>query len=51
MILSKIEFLFYFTFSLLKVIDDEVENNKALLDPSDNFAWEDPHLQVCCILL
>ncbi|XP_062852417.1 muscular LMNA-interacting protein [Trichomycterus rosablanca] len=29
-----------------QVIDDTVEKNEALLDPSDNFAWEDPHLQM-----
>ncbi|KAI4888544.1 hypothetical protein NFI96_004044 [Prochilodus magdalenae] len=30
-----------------QAIDDEVEKNEASLDPSDNFAWEDPHSQMC----
>ncbi|KAL6487591.1 hypothetical protein MHYP_G00042170 [Metynnis hypsauchen] len=29
-----------------QAIDDEVEKNESL-DPSDNFAWEDPHSQMC----
>lgn len=38
--------IFEHFFLLLKAIDDEVEKNEASLDPSDNFAWEDPHSQV-----
>ncbi|XP_076830590.1 uncharacterized protein mlip isoform X2 [Brachyhypopomus gauderio] len=30
-----------------QAIDDEVEMNEASLDPSDSFAWEDPHSQMC----
>ncbi|XP_053088470.1 muscular LMNA-interacting protein isoform X4 [Pangasianodon hypophthalmus] len=30
-----------------KAIDDEVNKNNAPLEPSDSFAWEDPHSQMC----
>ncbi|KAK2852977.1 hypothetical protein Q7C36_008178 [Tachysurus vachellii] len=30
-----------------QAIDDEVQKNIDLLDPSDSFAWEDPHSQMC----
>ncbi|XP_017320050.2 muscular LMNA-interacting protein isoform X2 [Ictalurus punctatus] len=30
-----------------QAIDDEVDKNNAPLDPSDSFAWEDPHSQMC----
>ncbi|KAK1791398.1 hypothetical protein P4O66_013417 [Electrophorus voltai] len=30
-----------------QAIDDEVEMNEASLEPSDSFAWEDPHSQMC----
>ncbi|XP_072533282.1 muscular LMNA-interacting protein [Salminus brasiliensis] len=30
-----------------QAIDDEVEKNEASLDPTDIFAWEDPHSQMC----
>ncbi|XP_036429435.1 muscular LMNA-interacting protein [Colossoma macropomum] len=29
-----------------QAIDDEVEKNESL-DPGDNFAWEDPHSEMC----
>lgn len=35
--------VFFFT---LKAIDDNVNMNNTPLDPSDSFAWEDPHSQV-----
>ncbi|KAB5582017.1 hypothetical protein PHYPO_G00182360 [Pangasianodon hypophthalmus] len=30
-----------------QAIDDEVNKNNAPLEPSDSFAWEDPHSQMC----
>ncbi|KAI5611566.1 muscular LMNA-interacting protein isoform X3 [Silurus asotus] len=30
-----------------QAIDDEVNKKNASLDPSDSFAWEDPHSQMC----
>ncbi|XP_046718770.1 muscular LMNA-interacting protein isoform X2 [Silurus meridionalis] len=30
-----------------QAIDDEVNKNNTSLDPSDSFAWEDPHSQMC----
>ncbi|KAG9275044.1 muscular LMNA-interacting protein isoform X1 [Astyanax mexicanus] len=30
-----------------QAINDDVEKNEAIMDPTDNFAWEDPHSQMC----